>query len=83
MVISRNEDGEEGDKITVYHSDTGVYEIINVQTKYKDMYAQLKALIHMIEKDAPGNPTIDDVWSAFQVAQAAQESIETGKTIKI
>ena len=44
---------------------------------------QLKALIDMIEKDVPGNPTIDDVWSAFQVAQAAQESIETGKTIKI
>ena len=83
MVISRNEDGEEGDKITVYHSDTGVYEIVNVQTKYKDMYAQLKALIDMIENDTPGNPTIDDVWSAFRVAQAAQESIETGKPIKI
>lgn len=83
MVISRNEDGEEGDKITVYHSDTGVYEIINVHTIYKNMYGQLKALIDMIENDTPGNPTIDEVWQAFRVAQAAQESIETGKPVRI
>ena len=83
MVISRSEDGEEGDKITVYHSDTGVYETVNVQTKYKDMYGQLKELIDMIENDTAGNPTIDDVWQAFKVAQAAQKSIESGNTIRI
>ena len=83
MVISRNEDGEEGDKITVYHSDTGVYETVNVQTKYKDMYGQLESLIDMIENDTPGNPTIDDVWQAFLVAQAAQKSIESGETVRI
>ena len=83
MVISRSEDGEEGDKITVYHSDTGVYETVNVQTKYKDLYAQIKALIDMIENDTPGNPTIDEVWRAFLVAQAAQESVETGKPVRI
>ena len=83
MVISRNEDGEEGDKITVYHSDTGVYEIVNVHTIYKNMYGQLKALIAMIENDTPGNPTIDEVWQAFRVAQAAQQSIETGKPVQI
>ena len=83
MVINRGEDGEEGDRITVYHSDTGVYETVNVHTKYKDMYAQLKSLIDMIENDTPGNPTIDDVWRAFLVAQAAQESVETGKPVTI
>ena len=83
MVISRNEDGEEGDKITVYHSDTGVYEIVNVHTIYKNMYGQLKALIDMIENDTPGNPTIDEVWQAFRVAQAAQQSIETGAPVRI
>lgn len=83
MVISRSEDGEEGDKITVYHSDTGVYETVNVQTKYKDMYGQLKELIDMIENDTAGNPTIDDVWQAFKVAQAAQKSIESGATVRI
>ena len=37
----------------------------------------------MIENDTPGNPTIDDVWQAFLVAQAAQKSIESGKTVRI
>ena len=61
----------------------GVYETVNVQTKYKDMYAQLLTLIDMIENDTPGNPTIDEVWQAFLVAQAAQESVETGVSVKI
>lgn len=83
MVVNRGQDCEEGDRITVYHSDTGVYETVNVHTKYKDMYAQLETLIDMIENNTPGNPTIDEVWQAFLVAQAAQQSIETGKTVKI
>lgn len=83
MLVNRGEDCEEGDRITVYHSDTGVYETVNVQTKYKDMFAQLNTLIDMIENNTPGSPTIDDVWNAFLVAQAAQESIETGKPVKI
>ena len=83
MQVNREYDTEEGDRITVYHGDTGVYETVNVQAVYKDMYAQLQTLIDMIENDTPGNPSIDDVWRAFLVAQAAQESIETGKTVKI
>lgn len=83
MQRSRSEDGEEGDRITVYHGDTGVYETINVPAVYKDMYAQLSTLIDMIENNSPGNPTIDEVWQAFRVAEAAQESVETGKTIQI
>lgn len=83
MLVNRENDCEEGDRITVYHGDTGVYETVNVKAVYKDMYAQLESLIDMIENDTPGNPTIDDVWSAFRVAQAAQESLETGKTIRI
>ena len=83
MLVNRGEDGEEGDRITVYHSDTGVYETVNVHTKYKDMYTQLLTLIDMIENDTPGNPTIDEVWQAFLVAQAAQKSVETGVPVKI
>jgi hypothetical protein len=37
----------------------------------------------MIENDTPGNPTIDEVWQAFRVAQAAQQSIETGAPVRI
>ena len=83
MVVNRGQDCEEGDRITIYHSDTGVYETVNVHTKYKDMYAQLESLIDMIENDTPGNPTIDEVWQAFRVAQAAQESIESGRPVRI
>ncbi len=81
MVIHRGEDGEEGDRITVYHEDTETYETVNVKAVYKDMYGQLRELMEMIEKDLPGNPTIDEVWSAFRVAQAAQESLETKRTV--
>lgn len=83
MQISREWDGEEGDCITVYHSDTGVYETVNVPAVYKNMYGQLRALIDMIEHDTDGNPTIDDVWSAFRVAQAAEESLQTGRTVQV
>ena len=79
----RADDAEEGDRLTIYHSDTGVYEILNVQAKYKDMYAQLEALITMIEKDIPGDPTIDEVWSAFLVAQAAERAVKKNQKVYI
>ena len=37
----------------------------------------------MDSNDTPGNPTIDEVWQAFLVAQAAQQSVETGVPVKI
>lgn len=83
MQYNRGEDVEEGDLLTVFHSDTGVYETVNVQSTYKDMYAQLETLFDMIEHDTPGNPSIDEVWSSFCVAQAAQKSVETGVSIRV
>ena len=81
MQAQRERDCEEGDLITVLYSDTDTYKTINVQAEYKDMYAQLEALIAMIETGASGNPTIDEVWSAFRVALAADESIAVGRPI--
>ena len=81
MRLGREYDVEEGDLITVYHSDTGVYESINCHAEYKDMYAQLATLIQMIEEDTDGDPTIEDVWRSFRVAYASAESIATGKTV--
>lgn len=83
MKSQRGRDAEEGDLITVYHSDTGVYETVNLRTEYKNMYAQLETLIHMIEEDEAGDPTIDEVWSAFRVALAAERSIATGETLAV
>lgn len=81
MQYNREWDVEEGDCISVYHGNSGTYESLNLQSVYKNMYGQLCALIDMIENDTQGNPSMDEVWSAFCVAQAAEESIETGKKI--
>lgn len=77
----RSQDCEEGDKLSIYHSDTGVYETVNIQSEYKDMYAQLETLINMIEHNAAANPTIDNVWLSFRVALAANEAIEKAGTV--
>jgi len=79
----RTENREEGDLITVYSSDTGEYRHINMNVPYKDMYGQLCALIDMIEQDSPGNPTIDEVYSAFNVAVTAQEAILNNTVLKV
>lgn len=83
LQAQRERDCEEGDLITLLHSETNTYETINVQAEYKDMYAQLEALIAMIETNVPGDPTIDEAWSAFRVALAAEEAIATGRLIRI
>lgn len=74
---------EEGDLIMIYHRDTGEYQQINLNVPYKDMYGQLSTLIDMIERDVPGDPTIDSVFSAFKVAITAQKAIETGKVLTV
>ncbi len=83
MALYRSGDAEEGDLITIYHGDTGVYESINVKTEYKNMNAQLQTLIQMIETDGEGNPSIDEVWDAFTVALAADRAFETGSRVDL
>ena len=83
MTMNRGCDIEEGDRITVYHSDTGVYETINLPSLYKDMYGQLKTLINMIESDTSGDPTIEDVFSAFRVALTAERSMVLGRPLTV
>ncbi len=80
---NRTQHREEGDLITLYSSETGEYAAVNVPSKYKDMYAQLSALIDMIEKDAPASPTMEEVFSAFAAAMLAQEAMETGRRLPV
>ena len=80
---NRIENREEGDLITHYSSVTGEYTAVNVPSKYKDMYAQVSALIDMIEKDAPASPTIEEAFSAFAAAMLAQEAMETGGRLPV
>ena len=76
-------DQEEGDMITLYTAESGEYKTINVQSKYKDMYAQISKLIDMIENDACPSPTIDEVFSAFYIAKEAQKAIDDGVSLLI
>jgi gfo/idh/mocA family oxidoreductase len=79
----RSQNVEEGDLITLYQSDTGAYSQFNLDVPYKDMYGQLKTLIDMIERDAPANPDIDSVFSAFKAALTAQEAIRKGCVLRV
>ena len=83
MRANRLQDGEEGDLITLYQSETGTYQTINVQTKYKNMYSQMETLIQMIEENTPGTPTIDQVFSAFTVSLAANKAVEQNGTVHV
>ncbi len=74
---------EEGDLITVYSRENGEYRTINLQSTYKDMYGQLRALIDSIETDAPMNPTIDEVYSAFRVAMTAEQAIRENTILRV
>ena len=69
--------------ITVYRADTGNYQTINLPANYKNMYGQLCMLMEMIEKGAPANPSIDEVYSAFLVAITAEEAIWENKVLRV
>ena len=79
----RDRDREEGDRIEIYHSDTGVYETINNISTYKNMYGQLMTLIDMIETDSDGDPTIDEVFSAFKAALLADKAIRENRILTV
>lgn len=79
----RHTDKEEGDLISLYRSDMGDYQTINVPSVYKNMYGQLCCLIDMIERDVPAEPTIDEVYSAFCVALTAERAMREKRTIII
>lgn len=83
MQTNRPEDREEGDCITVYRSEDNSYTTLNMPAVYKNMYGQLECLIHMIREDIPANPTMEDVWQAFLVANTAMEAIKEGRTLPI
>lgn len=83
LQANRTTDREEGDLITLYRNDTGVYTTINVPAKYKDMYRQMRCLVDMIEADRPANPNIHEVMQAFNAAMTAQQAIAQGKLLTI
>lgn len=76
LMENRASDREEGDLIEWYCSVTGEYKIINNQSKYKDMYAQLSELIQRIEGEKGNGFTLEDARLAFLAAYTAKQKIE-------
>lgn len=73
LQADRINDKEEGDLIEIYHSDTGEHEIVNNKTKYKDMYAQFREILNMIEGHPESGFTLKDAKEAFFAAIDAEE----------
>lgn len=83
MNAQRGTDTEMGDRIELFRLETGETEIINVQGKYKDMYRQLCGLIDMIEGRPTHAPDIDQVYSAFKAAIAADKAVRESANVYI
>ncbi len=83
MNANRGTDTEMGDRIELFRLETGQTEIINVQSKYKPMYKQLCALIDMIEGRPTHAPDIEQAYSAFKVAVAADKAVRESAFIYI
>ncbi len=67
----RSKDVEEGDLIELYRFEGNQYITLNVNAKYKNMWAQFKRLTDMIENNAPAVPDIDEVFSGFKAVMQA------------
>lgn len=72
---ARSQNVEEGDLIQLYLTEHNEYRTINIDSKYKNMWALVQRLIEMIEKDVPSVPTIDDIYRVFQVVMRADQSV--------
>ncbi len=83
MQAARAQHVEMGDLIEVYHADTDTYEEINVPAVYKDMWGQLCSLIDRIEGRSTDAPTIEDAYSAFRVALAADRAVRTNSMVQV
>lgn len=83
MNANRGTDTEMGDCIELFRLSTGSTEIINVQSKYKPMYKQLSALIDMIENRPTHAPDIEQAYSAFRVAIAADKAVRESAFIHV
>ena len=83
MQAGRGNHVEMGDLLEVYHAASDTYEQINVPAVYKDMWGQLCSLIDLIEGRPTDAPTLDEAYSAFRVALAADQAIRTNSIVQV
>lgn len=76
---NRTSHQEEGDLIEYYDAVKKVYHSINMDVEYKPMYAQLMALVQMIEQDIPNDEGIEMAFSATLVGMTADTALRSGE----
>jgi predicted dehydrogenase len=85
IILSGNRDKnrEEGDLIELFTYPGNEYKQISIKSEYKPTYIQLLNLIGMIEGTEEGRPTIDEVYSAFKAAYAADTALRSDKEVTL
>lgn len=71
----RTEHKEEGDLIELYAAEKDEYKTINLDSQYKNMYAQIETLIDMIENETEGSPTMEEAFEAFSIVLEGDRKI--------
>ncbi len=82
MAANRTDGVRDSDLIRIYYGDAEKPDrIIENPSIYKDMYAQFRDLVDMIENGGEGMVPIDDVFEAFRTVVLAVRAIREGRRI--
>lgn len=79
----RTSNKEEGDLIEFYRYPEKVYETININCLRKPTGDQFNYLIRMIEENIESNPSIDDVFKAFEISVTADKAASNNCTMNL
>ena len=79
----RHSHTEEGDLIEVYTKAGNCYRTVNSDSLYKPMWEQLKGLIDRIEGRPSASPSLQDCYSSFCVALAADRAIRENSYVAV
>ncbi len=81
MAANRQDGVTDRDLISVFYGDGRETKRIELSSVYKDMYAQFRSLLDMVENGGEGVVPIDDVYDAFRTVVLANQAIRDGKRI--
>lgn len=79
----RNTHQEEGDLVEFYSFPGNEYRILNIDSDRKPTWDQLQHLVKMMEEGVEAIPSIHQVYNAFEIALAVDQSIKTGISVDL
>lgn len=84
MAMNRKDGVRDKDLICVEYGDPSKPPLrMDYDSVYKDMYAQFRTLIDMIENDSEGVVPIDAVYAAFRSVVTADRAIREGTRLRL